>query len=127
MNQKMRILIVDDSLIIRKILQKKLTDYYNAEIVGLAGNGKVALDMFDKTDPDYVTLDITMPAMDGLEVLQEMLKRKPSVNVIIVTALADKDTALQAIEMGAKCYVAKPLTREKLQMAMDQFIKQEMN
>jgi two-component system chemotaxis response regulator CheY len=127
MKEKMRILIVDDSLIIRKAIQQHLSDNYNVEIVGMAENGIVALEMFDKTKPDYVTLDINMPELDGLSVLEQMLQRDPTVNVIIVTALSDKDTALQAIEMGAKGYVIKPLTFEKLQAAVNQLTTQEQN
>jgi len=125
MNEKMRVLIVDDSFIIRKNIQQYLMDHHDAEIVGMAENGKVALEMFDETNPNYVTLDITMPELDGISVLQEMLKRDPAVNVIIITALSDKDTALQTIEMGAKSYIIKPLTVQKLQTAVNQFITQE--
>lgn len=127
MKDKMRVLIVDDSLIIRKAIQQHLSDNYNVEVVGMAENGIVALEMFDKTKPDYVTLDINMPELDGLSVLEQMLQRDPTVNVIIVTALSDKDTALQAIEMGAKGYVIKPLTFEKLQAAVNQLTAQEQN
>lgn len=127
MKEKMRVLIVDDSLIIRKAIQQHLSDNYNVEVVGMAENGIVALEMFDKTKPDYVTLDINMPELDGLSVLEQMLQRDPTVNVIIVTALSDKDTALQAIEMGAKGYVIKPLTFEKLQAAVNQLTAQEQN
>ncbi len=127
MKEKMRVLIVDDSLIIRKAIQQHLSDNYNVEVVGMAENGIVALEMFDKTKPEYVTLDINMPELDGLSVLEQMLQRDPTVNVIIVTALSDKDTALQAIEMGAKGYVIKPLTFEKLQAAVNQLTAQEQN
>ena len=125
MNEKMRVLIVDDSFVIRKNIKQHLINHYDAEIVGMAENGKVALEMFDQTNPNYVTLDITMPELDGISVLQEMLKRNPIVNVIIITALSDKDTALQAIEMGAKSYIIKPLTIQKLQAAVNQFVTQE--
>jgi two-component system chemotaxis response regulator CheY len=127
MKEKMRVLIVDDSLIIRKAIHQHLSDNYNVEVVGMAENGIVALEMFDKTKPEYVTLDINMPELDGLSVLEQMLQRDPTVNVIIVTALSDKDTALQAIEMGAKGYVIKPLTFEKLQAAVNQLTAQEQN
>lgn len=127
MKDKMRVLIVDDSLIIRKAIQQHLSDNYDVEVVGMAENGIVALEMFDKTKPDYVTLDINMPELDGLSVLEQMLQRDPTVNVIIVTALSDKDTALQAIEMGAKGYVIKPLTFEKLQAAVNQLTAQEQS
>jgi two-component system chemotaxis response regulator CheB len=113
MKEKMRVLIVDDSLIIRKAIHQHLSDNYNVEVVGMAENGIVALEMFDKTKPEYVTLDINMPELDGLSVLEQMLQRDPTVNVIIVTALSDKDI--------------KPLTFEKLQAAVNQLTAQEQN
>ena len=75
MADKTKILIVDDSSIIRKIIQKSIVQD-NLEIVGIAGDGLEALKLFKEKSPDLVTLDITMPEMDGLSVLEEMIKIK---------------------------------------------------
>ena len=88
MEEKVKVLIVDDSAIIRQSIQKYLNDF-NIEVVGTAEDGKVALDIFNKTNPDVVTLDITMPELDGLSVLEEMLKINQNVKVMVVTALSD--------------------------------------
>ena len=114
-------MIVDDSAIIRQAIQKYLTSY-NIEVVGTAEDGKVALDLFKETKPDAVTLDITMPEIDGLTVLKEMLKINKSVKVMVVTALTDKATGLKAIKLGAKSFLPKPFTEEKLKKSFFRLI-----
>ncbi|MCB0283724.1 MAG: response regulator [Calditrichaeota bacterium] len=114
MSEKIKILIVDDSSIIRKIIVKSvLEDQF--EISGVAGNGLQALELFREKMPDIVTLDITMPEMDGLSVLEQMIQIKPEVKVIVVSALTDKATGIKAIKMGAKSFVPKPFTTDDLQ------------
>jgi two-component system chemotaxis response regulator CheY len=120
--EKIRVMIVDDSAIIRHTIEKHLQDF-NIEITSSAADGASALEDFKKTSPDYVTLDITMPEMDGLTVLEEMLKIKPSTKIMIVTALSDKATGLRAIELGAKSFVPKPFTPERLREAFEKLIK----
>ena len=111
MSKKIKILIVDDSSIIRKIIQKSLTDE-KFELVGIAGNGLKALELFKTELPDIVTLDITMPEMDGLTVLSEMLKIDPNAKVIVISALTDKATGIRAIKNGAKSFIPKPFTTD---------------
>ena len=117
----MKLLIVDDSNIIRKAIQK-YSSKYNLEIAGQAENGKVALEIFKKEMPDLVTLDITMPEMDGLTALEEMIKLKKDVKILIVSALSDKKTALEAIEKGAIGFIQKPFTEEKLDASMKKIL-----
>ena len=114
-------MIVDDSLLIRQAIEMYLQEY-NIEIVGMAEDGESALKTFNKMKPEYVTLDIVMPKMDGFTVLQKILKKRPSTKIMIVTALADKDTALQAIELGARSVLMKPFTPSKLKNAFSKFI-----
>ena len=123
MHEKVKVMIVDDSLIIRQAIHKYLKDF-NIEVVGTAENGKEALEIFKKTDPDVVTLDITMPELDGLTVLQEMLTINKSVKVMVVTALSDKATGLKAIKLGAKSFLPKPFTPEKLKDSFARLIKE---
>ena len=121
MDEKIKVLIVDDSVIIRQAIQKYLSDY-NIEVVGTAEDGKVALDLFKKSNPDIVTLDITMPELDGLTVLEEMMRIDMNVRVMVVTALSDKSTGLKAIKLGAKSFLPKPFTPEKLRETFERLI-----
>ena len=116
-----KVLIVDDSTVIRKALNKFL-EQYEVEIVGSASNGTTALEMFESQKPDIVTLDITMPGLDGFHVLKEMIKKDKKVKVIVITALADKATGLRALKNGAKSYLTKPFGPEKLREAFDRLI-----
>ncbi len=123
MQDKIKVLIVDDSLIIREAIHKHLKQF-NIEVVGTAENGKIALELFKKTDPDVVTLDITMPEMDGLTVLKEMLNIKSDIKVMVVTALSDKATGLKAIKLGAKSFLPKPFTPDKIRESFQRLVGQ---
>ncbi|MBD3225269.1 MAG: response regulator [Caldithrix sp.] len=118
---KHKLLIVDDSSIIRKVIEKILITF-NLEIVGTAADGAEALKLFKEKEPELVTLDITMPEIDGLTVLEEMLKINPQVKIMVVTALSDKPTGIRAIKLGAKSFVGKPFTEEKLKEAFRKMI-----
>ncbi len=121
MSKQVKLMIVDDSAIIRQAIQKHLNDF-DIEVVGTAEDGKIALEVFRETKPDVVTLDITMPEVDGLTVLEEMLKIDENVKVMVVTALSDKSTGLKAIKLGAKSFLPKPFTPEKLRSSFERLI-----
>ena len=120
----MKLLIVDDSQIMRTAIESYLGDY-DLEIVGAASNGKIALEMFNEYEPDVVTMDITMPEMDGVTCLEQMIKLKPTTKVMIITALSDKGTGLKALKKGARGYLHKPITPEKLKDAFDKLLKRK--
>jgi two-component system chemotaxis response regulator CheY len=112
------VLIVDDSSIIRKLIEKHISKM-DLVVIGSAENGKMALEIFQKELPDIVTLDLSMPEMDGLVVLQEMLKIKKDTKIIVVSAMTDKANGLRAVKLGARGFVAKPFTSEKLREALN--------
>lgn len=118
----MKLLIVDDSQVMRSAIEMYLEDY-DLEIVGSAANGVEALEMFKEKDPEVVTMDITMPEMDGVECLEKMIEIKKETLIMIVTALADKGTGLKALKKGARSYLHKPVTPEKLKAAFDRLLK----
>jgi two-component system chemotaxis response regulator CheY len=109
----MKIMIVDDSTIVRMVIERylKLTDI---EIVAEASNGVEAIEQFKLHQPDIVTLDITMPEMDGLEALNQMLKIKPDAKIIMISALTSKATVVKAVNAGAAAYLIKPLQAHQL-------------
>jgi two-component system chemotaxis response regulator CheY len=80
------------------------------------------LDLFKKFKPDIVTMDIVMPEMDGLTVIGEMLKIDSNVKIMTITSLNDKSTGIEAIKLGAKSFMLKPFTPEKIKTAFSKLI-----
>jgi two-component system chemotaxis response regulator CheB len=108
--KRIRVLIVDDSVVVRRIVKDGLSTEPSIEICGVAANGKIALSMIDQCVPDLVTLDIEMPEMDGLAVLRELRTKRPELPVIMFSTLTQRGAVatLDALALGARDYVAKP-------------------
>ncbi len=104
---KIRVLVVDDSSIARMVLIEHLTQDSNIEIVGIAKNGKEAIEKVKTLKPTIVTMDINMPVMGGLETIEQIMAYNP-VPVLVVTSRADADTAFAAISKGALEVMQKP-------------------
>ncbi len=122
MNKPIRLLIVDDSRIICRAIERYL-QAFEIEVVGYALDGQQALEMFKAHRPDVVTLDITMPKLNGLKVLKEIRKGDGMVRILLVTALSDEETSRKAMALGAQGIVLKPFTAEKLSRAFGQVIE----
>jgi two-component system chemotaxis response regulator CheB len=86
-NTKLKVLIVDDTIVYRKIVSDVLTEIPSVEVVGTAHNGKAALTKIASLKPDLLTLDIEMPEMNGLKVLEELKQRGSEVGVIMLSTL----------------------------------------
>ena len=108
--KRARVVIVDDAMLIRRLVSDALTGDPAIEIVGEAANGKLALQKIAQLQPDLVTLDVEMPGMDGLAVLREIRKSHPRLPVIMFSALTERGAAdtLEALHIGASDYVTKP-------------------
>jgi two-component system chemotaxis response regulator CheB len=108
--KKIRVLIVDDSTVIRRLLTQTLSEDPSVEVVGTAPNGKIALAKIPTLKPDVMTLDIEMPEMDGLETLTELRKVNKKLPVIMFSTLTQRgaEGTLDALERGANDYVGKP-------------------
>ena len=115
--RSLRLLIVDDSNIMRRRIERS-QQFEELQVVGTAGNGLEALEMFRKTDPDMVTMDLTMPQMDGIECISKLVQLKPAVRILVISALADKATAVEAMERGANGFLNKPFTDRQLNEAI---------
>ena len=101
------VIIVDDSEVNRKLL-KNILESAGYEVVGDASNGKEGLDIFKEKMPDIVTLDVSMPEMDGIEALKHMKKHNPKAKVIILSAASEKEKRDEAVLCGADEFIAKP-------------------
>jgi len=113
----MRLLVVDDSKIMRNKIERSVRAH-DVDVVGQASNGREAILMFRQFSPDLVTLDITMPEMDGLEVLDVLLTDNPEARVLVISALADKATAIEALVRGALGFLCKPFDDLELNNAL---------
>jgi two-component system chemotaxis response regulator CheY len=102
-------LIVDDSLIIRRTIERAVAKIGGYETRS-AEDGAAAMRIFQDFKPTIVTLDITMPDMDGLACMRAMLERDPSVAIIIVSARKEKATAVEAVKRGARGFLPKPFS-----------------
>lgn len=110
LSRKIRVLIVDDSAVIRRLLSNTLQSEDAIEVASTAPNGKIALAKIPQVNPDVVTLDMEMPEMDGIQTLEEIRKRYPDLPVIMFSSLTQRsaEATLIALSKGANDYVAKP-------------------
>ena len=117
-----KLMIVDDSNIMRRRIERS-QQFEALELVGTAADGIEALDLFKRTDPDVVTMDITMPHMDGIECIARLVAMKPSIRILVVSALADKATAVEAMERGANGLLNKPFSDRQLNEAIAELLR----
>ena len=109
-NIPIKVLIVDDSVVVRKMLSDILSADKDIQVIGVAANGKIALSKIVLNKPDVIILDILMPVMDGMETLVEIRKIYPQITVIMFSALTKKSAqaTIEALFLGANDYVPKP-------------------
>jgi two-component system, chemotaxis family, chemotaxis protein CheY len=118
----LKLMIVDDSNIMRRRIERS-QQFEELELVGTAGNGEEAIELFKRTDPDVVTMDLTMPRMDGIECIGRLVAMKPAVRILVISALADKATAVEAMERGANGFLNKPFTDRQLNEAIEELMR----
>ncbi|MCB1821725.1 MAG: response regulator [Candidatus Competibacteraceae bacterium] len=121
-----KLLIVDDSNIIRSKIARCLGKY-GLEIAGMASNGQEALAQFKATRCDLVTMDLTMPHMDGIECIRALREIDAHVRILVVSALADKATAILALKEGAQGFLCKPFTESDLTEAIGELTSDDDN
>ena len=115
------VLIVDDAAFMRMMIKDILSkNGYN--VVGEAENGKIAVDKFKELNPDLVTMDITMPEMDGLEALKAINATNPSATVIMCSAMGQQAMVIEAIQAGAKDFIVKPFQADRVLEAVKKAI-----
>lgn len=118
-----KLMIVDDSNIMRRRIERSQQSE-ELELIGTAGNGVEAIELFRKMDPDVVTMDLTMPQMDGIECIAKLVELKPAIRILVISALADKATAVEAMEKGANGFLNKPFTDRQLNEAIADLIRE---
>lgn len=118
----MKLLIVDDSRVMcRKI--ERASQHTGLSVVGIASDGAKAVSMVDQVQPDVVTMDLTMPEMDGIECIEKSLEIKPNMLILVISAIADKATAIEALKKGAHGFLCKPFSDQELVDALLELIR----
>jgi DNA-binding NtrC family response regulator len=117
MNAKTQILVVDDEEVVRRSLYRALDD--GRTHVELAGDGTVALNAMGRQPFDVVLLDLRMPHMDGVEVLEAIKRQWPHTEVIVITGYPELETAKRAMRLGAYDFLAKPVGPDEIVEAAD--------
>ena len=108
-----KILIVDDAAFMRMMI-KDILSKNGYEIVGEAADGAQAVQLYQETQPDLVTMDITMPEMDGITALKEIKKVNPHAKVIMCSAMGQQAMVIDAIQAGAKDFIVKPFQADRV-------------
>src|SRR5947199_6566302 len=108
-----RYLVVDDSVFARKNVAK-MVEAFGGEIVGEAGDGCTAITEFDRTTPDMVLMDITMPQMEGIEAVERIVRQHADARIVMVSSVGYQENILAALQKGAKHFVQKPVKPEVL-------------
>ena len=120
--ETLRMMIVDDSNVMRRRIERcQQNDHL--EVVATAVNGVDAVAKFKQLMPDVMTLDLTMPEMDGIECVENLVKIKPDVLILIISALSDKATAIEALKKGANGFLCKPFTDRQLTEALEELLR----
>lgn len=109
----LKILIADDSLIIRKKITK-IVENMNHMVVCSVSNGQEAIDAYIKYRPDLVTMDISMPVMDGITTVKAIIDYDKEAKIIMITSHGQEDMVIKSIQAGALGYILKPITEDKL-------------
>lgn len=116
-----KVLIVDDSRTSRKIL-RGIVEEAGYEVVGEAKNGEEGFLMYKELKPDLVTMDITMPVMDGVEALKLIKGKFPEAKVVMVTAAGQKHNMLEAVQSGADDFLPKPFDVEAIKETLAKYL-----
>ncbi|MBE6913438.1 MAG: response regulator [Ruminococcaceae bacterium] len=116
-----RIMVVDDAAFMR-ITIKNMLQKSEYEVVGEAENGRIAVERYAELRPDIVTMDITMPEMDGLEALKAIVKMDPNAKVIMVSAMGQEAMVRDAVLSGAKGFIVKPFKEDGILSAIAKLV-----
>ncbi|MDR3165073.1 MAG: response regulator [Synergistaceae bacterium] len=112
-----KVLIVDDAAFMRMMLRDILAKN-GFEVVGEADNGKAAVQMYNEVKPDVVTMDITMPEMDGIAAVKEIKAADPAAKIVMVSAMGQQAMVIEAIRSGAADFIVKPFQPDRVLEAL---------
>ena len=111
--QPIRYLVVDDSVFARKNLARMI-ETFGGQLAGEAGDGAAAITEYDRTNPDIVLMDITMPQMEGIEAAERIVQKHPEARVVMVSSVGYQENIVAALQRGARHFVQKPVKPDVL-------------
>ncbi|MCX7830452.1 MAG: response regulator [Acidobacteria bacterium] len=114
-----KVLIVDDAMFMRAMIRDILVNSGKYDVVGEAANGEEAISKYQNLNPDLVTMDIVMPQMDGIEATKEIIKIDPKAKIVMCSALGQEALVIESIAAGAKDFIVKPFSAEKVLKVVD--------
>lgn len=112
--KKITFVITDDAIFMRTLLRKIIEQNEDYVVLGEASNGREAIEAAEKYQPGILTLDITMPEMDGIQAVKEILRVSPKTRIIMVSAMGQQSMVIEAIKQGAKDFVVKPFDKSRV-------------
>jgi two-component system, chemotaxis family, chemotaxis protein CheY len=110
--------IVDDALFIRTVLRKMIEEVEGYAVVGEGSNGYDAIEQVKRYKPDIITLDITMPEMNGVQAIADIMRESPETRIIMISAMGQQGMVMDAIIQGAKDFVVKPFEKSRVLQAI---------
>ncbi len=113
-----KFVVVDDAVFMRTLIKRMIEETAGYVIVGEGSNGYEAIEQARLHKPDIVTLDITMPEMDGIMAIKDILAVSPETKIIMVSAMGQQSMVIDAIKLGAKDFIVKPFDKTRVQQAI---------
>lgn len=110
----LNVLVVDDSMVMRKKIISIINDLGH-QVAGEAANGEEAIKFCEEVVPDFITMDITMPIMNGIEATKILKKKYPTIKIVMLTSHGQENLVRDAIKSGAKGYILKPVSKDKIE------------
>ena len=120
---KKKILIVDDAAFVRNRLKKIVEKTDFAEVVGEASNGDDAVNLYKELKPDLVTMDLVMPNTGGIKAIEEIIKIDKNAKIVVISAIGQEMSIIEATEKGAKEYIKKPFKEDKVHDTIKRILK----
>lgn len=114
----LKLMIVDDSALIRRRIARDI-DKKKFKLVAIATNGEEAITLFNVHKPDLVTMDLTMPMLDGIECIKRLIDLNSNIQILVVSALSDQATGMEALEKGANGFLIKPFSEQQISSALE--------
>lgn len=120
---EIKFVVVDDAVFMRTLIKRMIEENNNYVVVAEGSNGYEAIEQTKKHQPDIITLDITMPEMDGIMAIKDILAESPDTKIIMVSAMGQQSMVIDAIKMGAKDFIVKPFDKTRVQQAIENVLK----